>query len=181
MGEATEIRGRSALGGLLIGALVAVLTGTLTAAPWWLAAAAGGFAAVLGGGVLVLLFHAQRRVARELTGRTVTVRQLRQASRASESGPVPGDPEIHRLAVGFAERQLRSARRQRPWLVAMLVVLTALELFVALSGQWWAVVSTLGFGVFTVFVCVRPRLLARRLTRLRDTPPDDPRATGSRA
>ena len=171
MGENAEIWRRSAIGGVSAGLVVSLLTCMFTRAPWWLVAAGGGVCAVAGCAILVRTSHAQLRVARQLAGEQVTLRQLRQASRASQFGPVPREPVVYELAVGLAERGLQHARRIRIWMAAVFAFVAAMNLVVLLSGDLWALWRVLGFILAAAAALIGPRLQARRLTRLRNMSP----------
>jgi hypothetical protein len=171
VGENAEIWRRSVVGGVGAGLVVALLTGTFTRAPWWLAGTAGGVCAAVGCAVLVRASHAQLRVARQLAGELVTFQQLRQASRASQFGPVPKEPVVYELAVGLAERNLRQAQRNRIWMAAVFAFVAAINLVVLLSGDLWALWRVFAFSLATAASLIGPRLQARRLKRLRNLSP----------
>ncbi len=84
--------------------------------------------------------RAQLRLARELVGDAVSLRQVRLASRAAEFGRIPDDPVEYRLAVAFAERSLRDARKNRLGMTAMLASVAAIDLVSlgtrGLCGRW---------------------------------------------
>ncbi|MGW7536768.1 hypothetical protein [Amycolatopsis sp. NPDC054798] len=171
VGEAGKIWGRAVAAGVVAGLAGAVLTGALTTFPWWLAAVAGGACAVMGFWALSAMSRAQLRVARELLGDAVSLRQVRLASRAAEFGRIPADPAVYRLAVEFAERSLRQARKNRLTMTALFACTAAIDLVSLVPGNLGWLWSVAGFGLAAAAAFCGPQLQARRLARLRDNPP----------
>lgn len=94
----------------------------------------------------------------------------RLASRAAEFGRIPADPAGYRLAVEFAERSLRQARKNRLTMTALFACTAAIDLVSLVPGNPGSLWSVAAFGLAAA-VTFRPQLQARRLARLRDNPP----------
>ena len=89
------------------------------------------------------------------------------AIRAARTGPVPTDPQVRTAALELAQADLKRQLRARPWMVAVLVLLTVSEIGLAFtSSPWSLLVLALIVPAFTFHMFVFPQRLRERIALL---------------
>ena len=104
---------------------------------WTYALVAGAVAGLFFGAFLSVVLHRMNRQVREAVGELPET-QLKHATRASWRGPVPEDATTREAAHRLLVSQLGQARRQRVWVVPLVVFMGALTVYLAgTDSPWW--------------------------------------------
>ena len=104
---------------------------------WTSALVSGVFVGLFSGSILGVVMHRKNRQVREAVGELPEAR-LAQATRAGWRGPVPEDPATREAAHRLLVSQLGQARRQRVWVVPLLVLMAGWTVYLAVSeSPWW--------------------------------------------
>jgi hypothetical protein len=99
--------------------------------------------------------------------------QLGRAVRLTRRGEVPEDPELRRAARRIAQHDLAQLRGRRWWALTVVVLLTALSLWLAFDGGEAARLGWLG-AVFSLALLAAHLLIARHLARRAELLADPP-------
>lgn len=137
---------------------------------WASALVSGVVVGLFSGAVLSVIVHRKNRRMREAVGE-LSETQLEHAIRAGWRGPVPEDAATREAAHRLLVSQLGELRRQRVWMLPLLLLVLGAGVFIAVdSGSGWWVVGLVGVLLFATSVCI-PRHLQRRAELLGTAPP----------